>query len=83
MSDSQHSKLVKKQLEDLEHTFKNWKIKNLVKNAYHLRYIRDDKSYLDTVYCFTSLAGKTIRQPDRVNVTICAKGGNVSLFLKL
>ena len=42
MSDSQHSKLVNKELEDLEHAFKNWKIKNLVKNAYHLRYIRDD-----------------------------------------
>ena len=61
----------------MEHTFKNWKIKNLVKNAYHLRYIRDDKSYLDTVYCFTSLAGKTIRKPDCVNITVRPKGGNI------
>ena len=60
----------------MEQAFKSRKIKNLDKNDYHLQYIRDDKSYLDTVYCFTSLAGKTIYQPDHVKVTIHGKGGN-------
>ena len=68
---------MKKELDDLEQAFKSRKIKNLDKNDYHLRYIRDDKSYLDTVYCFTSLAGKTIRQPDHVKVTIRGEGGNL------
>ena len=29
------------------------------------------------MYCFTSLAGKIIHQPDRVKVTIHGKGGNL------
>ena len=52
---------------------KNRKLKIKIKT----RYVRDDKSYLSTVYCFTSLAGKTICKPDRVKVTLHPSGGNI------
>ena len=76
ISDTRHDELVQNKLQDLREAFNGKRITNLEKTKYHQEKIRVDKSTLDQVYCFTSLARESIQHPNHVRIELAEQGGN-------